>query len=251
MRRPLIVGNWKMNNTVAEALKFAATLSVELKATGHIDVVIAPPYTALYSLGVALSDTEFGLGAQNIFWEESGAFTGEISGVFLAEVGCKYVIIGHSERRQFFGETDATVNRRVAAAIKCGLIPIMCVGETLGEREAGKTWDVIERQLVGGLLGIDMRATSDLVIAYEPVWAIGTGKTATPAQAGEVHTQIRSYLSKVYGRTIADRIRILYGGSVKPGNSRELMTQNDIDGALVGGASLDVKQFAEIVRSAH
>ncbi|MBT3182666.1 MAG: triose-phosphate isomerase [Deltaproteobacteria bacterium] len=251
MRKPFIAGNWKMNNTVEESLKFAATLAVELKATGQIDVAIAPPFTALYSLGVAFTDTEFDLAAQNIFWEDSGAYTAEISGVFLKEVGCKYAIVGHSERRQYFGETDETVNKRAHAALKHDLIPILCVGETLEHREAGKTWNVIESQLEGGLKGIDLSSTTDFVIAYEPVWAIGTGKTASTAQAEEVHGLIRNYLNEASGKEIADRTRILYGGSVKPSNSRELLVQPNIDGALVGGAALDVVQFADIIRNAH
>jgi len=251
MRKPFIAGNWKMNNTVEESLKFAATLSVELKATGQIDVVIAPPFTALYSVGVAFADTEFDLAAQNIFWEDSGAYTAEISGVFLKDVGCKYVIIGHSERRQYFGETNEMVNKRVHAALKHDLIPILCIGETLEQREANNTWNVIETQLEGGLRGIDIANAADFIIAYEPVWAIGTGKTASTEQAEEVHGLIRKYLDDNCGKAVADRTRILYGGSVKPANSRELLVQQNIDGALVGGASLDALQFADIIRNAH
>ncbi len=251
MRQKLICGNWKMYNTVADAVAFAARIVVELKATGQIEVAVCPPYTALYSMGIAFAETEFRLGAQNLFWEDEGAFTGEISGKFLKEVGCKFVIIGHSERRQLFGETDATVNKRIKAALAHGLVPVFCVGETLSEREANKTWEVVERQLSGGLDSVDLRTVGEFVIAYEPVWAIGTGKTATTAQAQEVHALIRGYLNKSFGGTTAEATRILYGGSVKPANSRELLVQPDIDGALVGGASLDVNQFVEIVRSAH
>ena len=251
MRKPFIAGNWKMNNTVEESLKFAAALSVELKAAGQIDVVIAPPFTALYSMGIALDDTEFDLSAQNIFWEDSGAYTAEISGVFLKEVGCKYVIIGQSERRQYFGETDETVNKRIHAAIKHCLIPILCVGETLEQREANKTWDTIGAQLEGGLKGIDLSTTNDFIIAYEPVWAIGTGKSASTVEAEEVHGLIRKYLNDNSGKAVADKTRILYGGSVKPANSRELLVQPNIDGALVGGAALDAVQFADIIRNAH
>lgn len=251
MRKPIVVANWKMNNTVAESIKFVAALSTEIKAAGNVDVVIAPPFTALYSIGVALADTEFKLAAQNVFWEESGAFTGEVAAPFLSEAGVSYVIIGHSERRQFFGETDETVNRRVLAALRNGLIPILCVGELSGERDAGITWEVVKRQLTGGFKNADISACGDFTIAYEPVWAIGTGRTATPAEAEEVHAGIRKFLRSSCGADVADRTRIIYGGSVKPSNSRELLGQDDIDGALVGGASLDAKQFAAIVRSAH
>jgi len=251
MRKTFIAGNWKMNNTVAEALKFAATLSGELKATGQIDVVIAPPFTALYSMGIALADTEFMLAAQNLFWEDSGAFTGEVSGDFLKELGCRFVIIGHSERRHIFGETNETVNRRLNAALKYGLIPILCVGETLEERESDKTWNVIEAQLSEGTKGIDVASCEDFIIAYEPVWAIGTGRTATPEQAEEVHALIRKHLVDSYGQELADKTRILYGGSVKPENCRDILVQPDIDGALVGGAALDAKKFADIIRNAH
>ncbi|MFH0800637.1 MAG: triose-phosphate isomerase [Pseudomonadota bacterium] len=251
MRKSFIAANWKMNNTVPEALKFVAALASELKAAGHVDVVIAPPFTALYSIGVALAETEFKLAAQNIFWEDSGAYTGEISGLFLRDVGCSCALIGHSERRQLFGETDETANRRFRAALRHGLIPILCVGETLGEREANRTWDVIERQLKGGLMGMSAEAAASAVVAYEPVWAIGTGRTATPEQAQEVHALIRRHFAKAFGAAVAENIRIIYGGSVKPSNSRELLSKEDIDGALVGGASLDPKQFAAIVRSAH
>ncbi len=250
-RRPFIAANWKLNNTVPESLKFIAAFTADLKSATAVDVVIAAPYTALYSMGVALAESEFKLGAENIFWEDSGAFTGEISGPMLKDVGCDYVIVGHSERRQYFGETDETVNKRLNAALRNGLIPIMCVGETLDEREANKTWDVIEGQLRGGLKGIDLKGLADFVIAYEPVWAIGTGKTATPEEAQEVHGLIRGFLRESYGNDTADRLRILYGGSVKPSNSRELMSKEDIDGALVGGASLKPDQFAGIVRNSH
>lgn len=250
-RRPLIVANWKMNNTVPETLKFVAAFTGELKAAGSVDVVIAPPFTALYSLGVALAETEFQMAAQNVFWEDNGAFTAEISGAFLADVGCRFVIIGHSERRQLFGETDDTVNKRLQAAIRYGLTPIMCVGETLVEREGNRTFDVIEKQLNDGLKNIKVSNLDDFVIAYEPVWAIGTGKTATPAQAQEVHAMIRGWLAKKIDPATSGKTRILYGGSVKPSNSREILSEKDVDGALVGGASLDAKQFAGIVRSAH
>ncbi len=251
MRRPMIAGNWKMHSTIDDTIKFAGGLASELKASGQIDVVIAPPFTSLYSLGVALSDTEFKMASQNIFWEDNGAYTAEVSGVFLKDVGCHYAIIGHSERRQYFNETDETVNKRIFAAIRNQLTPIFCIGETLAQRDADNTWNVLETQLRSGLKGIKLAELDDFIIAYEPVWAIGTGETATPEQAQEVHRKIRTYLSDIYGIEVSDKIRLLYGGSVKPSNSRELLTQSDIDGALVGGASLDPKSFAEIVRSAH
>ena len=251
MRKPFVAANWKMNNTVPEALKFVAAFTADLKAPGSVDVVIAPPFTALYALREALEGTEIGLAAQNLYWEESGAFTGEIAPSFIADAGATHVIIGHSERRQLFGETDETVNKRISAALRNGLVPVMCVGETLEERKAERTWSVIEGQLKGGLKGIDLAACEEFVIAYEPVWAIGTGLTATPEQAEEVHAQIRRYLSTAYSKEVAAGRRIIYGGSVKPSNCREIMAKEDIDGALVGGASLDPKQFAAIVRGAH
>ncbi len=250
MRTPFIVANWKMNFTVADALKFETALTHELKATGDVEIAIAPPFTALYSLGVVLSETPYKLAAQNIFWEESGAFTGEVSGIFLKDVGCEYVIIGHSERRQYFGETDETVSKRIRAALRDDLVPVMCVGEMLPEREKNKTWEVIERQLKMGLSSIFLKDIGNFVIAYEPVWAIGTGKTATPAQAEEVHSMIRDWLSKNCDGATAERVRILYGGSVKSKNAREILTQPNVDGALVGGASLDPVEFANIIRSA-
>lgn len=251
MRKPVIVANWKMNNTVPEALKFVAALTLDIKAAGNVDVVIAAPFTALYSLGVALTETDFKLAAQNLHWEDSGAFTGEISGAFLKDVGASFVITGHSERRQLFGETDETVNKRNKAALRYGLVPIFCIGETLPQREENRTWKVIEGQLEDGLKGIVAEFIANIVIAYEPVWAIGTGRNATPDQAQEVHGLIRKHINTHYGSTVAEGIRIIYGGSVKPSNSRDIMCKDDVDGALVGGASLDAKQFAAIVRSAH
>lgn len=249
-RTPFIVANWKMNFTVPDALKFAAVLTHELKAVGEVEIAIAPPFTALYSLGVALSETPFKLAAQNVFWEESGAYTGEVSGSFLKDVGCEYVIIGHSERRQYFGETDETVSKKIRAAFRDELVPIMCIGETLKEREANRTWEVCERQLKSGLSSIFLKDVERFVIAYEPVWAIGTGKNATPAQAEEVHSMIRDFISKTCDGATAERVRILYGGSVKAKTSREILSQPNVDGALVGGASLEPIEFADIIRSA-
>jgi len=248
-RKPFIVANWKMNFTVPEALKFCTALTHELKAVGEVEIAIAPPFTALYSTGVALSDTPFKLVAQNLFWEESGAYTGEVSGTFLKDIGCEYVIIGHSERRQYFGETDETVAKKIRSALRNELVPIMCIGETLAEREAGKTWAVCERQLKTGLSAIFLKDVEQFVIAYEPVWAIGTGRQATPAQAEEVHAMLRTWLSKTHDGATAERIRLLYGGSVKSNISRDILSQPNVDGALVGGASLDPLEFANIIRS--
>lgn len=247
-RIPFIVANWKMNFTVPDALRFETALTHELKAAGEVEIAIAPPFTALYSLGVALSETPYKLAAQNIFWEESGAYTGEISGIFLKDVGCEYVIIGHSERRRYFGDTDETVSKRIRAALRDGLVPIMCIGETLPERESGRTWEICERQLKVGLASIFLKDIERFVIAYEPIWAIGTGKTATPAQAEEVHAMIRDWLSKNCDGATAERTRILYGGSVKAKNARDILTQPNVDGGLVGGASLEPVEFANIIR---
>jgi triosephosphate isomerase (TIM) len=251
MRKTLIAGNWKMNNTISESLKFYAAFQSELKAAGSIDIMIAPPFTALYAFGEAISDSEVALGSQDIFWEDSGAYTAEISGTFLKEVGCEYTIIGHSERRQYFGETNEMVNKRLAAALRHDFVPILCVGETLEQRESNDTWNIIESQLREGLKGIDVAGARDFVVAYEPVWAIGTGKTATPDQAQEVHGLIRNYLNEAYGVEVGEKLRILYGGSVKPDNSREIIGKKDIDGALVGGAALKPKDFADIIHNSH
>jgi triosephosphate isomerase len=209
---------------------------------------VAPPFTALYAVRKELDGSSIGLAAQNLYWEEKGAFTGEVSPLMLKEVGCHYVIIGHSERRQFFGETDETVNRRIKAALAQGLKVIFCIGETLKEREEGKTFPVIEKQVEGGLKGLSDKEMKNMVIAYEPVWAIGTGKTATPEQAEEVHRSIRGKIEKLYSREVSEEIRIQYGGSVTPENVKGLMNQPDIDGALVGGASLKAESFSKIVR---
>ena len=247
MRRTLIAGNWKMNNSCAESVELVSQLKDILSASKEIDIVVAPPFTALGAVAAVLKGSPIGLSAQNVFWEESGAFTGEISTAMLKDVGCRYVIIGHSERRQYFSETDETVNKRLKAALKASLIPIVCIGETLAEREAEKTLPVIEQQLKGGLKGLSLEEMETVIIAYEPVWAIGTGKTATPDQAQEVHRFIRDIIARIFSKEIADDTRILYGGSVKPDNVDKLMVQLDIDGALVGGASLKADAFARIV----
>ena len=250
-RRPIVAGNWKMNKTVGEAL----TLIRELRGMvsmvrDKVEVVVAPPFTALSSVAKAIVDSNIHLGAQNCFWEAWGAYTGEVSAPMLAEVGCQYVILGHSERRQYFGETDETVNRRVKAALNSQLLPIICIGETLAQREGGRTLEVVTRQLSAALAGFAAADVARFVIAYEPIWAIGTGRNATSNQAQEVHAHIREQLTGLYSREISEKVRIQYGGSVKPENAAELMGQPDIDGALVGGASLKAGDFAAIVKAA-
>jgi len=250
----LMAANWKMYKTIAEGEETASALAGLLAGVmpENREVLVCPPAIMLDRVGRVLAgQTGLHLGAQNFYPAAQGAFTGEIAPSFIADAGATHVIIGHSERRQLFGETDETVNRRISAALRNGLVPVMCVGETLEERKAEKTWSVIEGQLKGGLKGVDLAACEEFVIAYEPVWAIGTGLTATPEQAEEVHAQIRRYLSTAYSKEVAAGRRIIYGGSVKPSNCREIMAKEDIDGALVGGASLDPKQFAAIVRGAH
>ncbi len=247
-RLPFIAGNWKMNKTVGEALDLVRELKKAISGVKEVEVAVAPPFTSLHAVHKELEDTSIRLAAQNLYWEEKGAFTGEISPLMLKEVGCQYVIVGHSERRQFFGESDETVNRRIKAALAQGLRVIFCVGETLRDREEGKTFPLIEKQMEGGLKGLDGQGMGEMVIAYEPVWAIGTGKTATPEQAEEVHRFIRSKIQKLYSQEVSEKIRIQYGGSVTPENIRSLMNQPDVDGALVGGASLKAESFSKIVR---
>ncbi len=247
-RLPLIAGNWKMNKTVGEAVSLVRELKTALSGVKEVEVAVAPPFTALFAVGKEVERSPIRLAAQNLYWEEKGAFTGEISPVMLKEVGCHYVIVGHSERRQFFGETDETVNRRIKAALSHSLKVIFCIGETLKEREGEKTFPVIEKQIDGGLKELSDQEVGNLVIAYEPVWAIGTGKTATPEQAEEVHGFIRSRLGKLYSQEVSEGTRIQYGGSVNAENIRGLMDKPNIDGALVGGASLKVDSFSRIVR---
>ena len=247
-RLPFMAGNWKMNKTVGEALDLVRELKTAISGVKAVEVAVAPPFTALYAIRKELEGSSIHLAAQNLYWEEKGAFTGEVSPLMLKEVGCHYVIIGHSERRQFFGETDETVNRRIKAALAQGLKMIFCIGETLKEREEGKTFSIIERQLEGGTKGLGDQEMTKMVMAYEPVWAIGTGKTATPEQAEEVHRFIREKLEKLYSREVSEEIRIQYGGSVTPENVKGLMNQPNIDGALVGGASLKAESFSKIVR---
>ncbi len=247
-RTPFIAGNWKMNKTVNEALDLVTSLKSLLSDMEGVEVAVAPPFPALDTVAKALRGSSIRLAAQNLFWEEKGAYTGEVSGLMLKDVGCEYVIVGHSERRQYFGETDETVNRRLKAALRHRLKPIFCVGETLKDREEGRTFSVIEAQLEGGLKDLDEGSVSQCVIAYEPVWAIGTGKTATPEPAQEVHRFIREKLTAVFSSAVAASLRIQYGGSVTPENIKGLMEKEDIDGALVGGASLKAEAFADIVR---
>jgi triosephosphate isomerase len=247
MRTPLIAGNWKLFKTIGEATALVNDLKPLVAGAAGVEIVIAPVFTALSRVADAVAGSNIHLAAQNCFWEEEGAFTGEVSPKLLKDAGCSHVIIGHSERRQYFGETDETVNKKAKAAIAAGLNAIVCVGETLDEREADKTFAVIESQIKAGLAGFSGETLKDVVIAYEPVWAIGTGKTASDAQAQEVHAFIRALTARLFGQSAADAIRILYGGSVKPDNVKGLMTQPDIDGALVGGASLKADSFAAIV----
>jgi triosephosphate isomerase len=245
VRVPLIVGNWKMHGLREEARALARAVHEGVRNLHGREVGIAPPFTALTTVAEALAGSTVTLGAQNMHWEERGAFTGEISPLMLRDAGCRFVILGHSERRQYFGEDDASVHRKVRAALAHELTPIVCVGETLSEREAGQTLDVVGRQVRGALLGLQADAIRHVVVAYEPVWAIGTGRVATPQQAQEVHCWIRNLLAETFG-SVAEAVRILYGGSVKPENIDELVAEADIDGALVGGASLQAESFVRI-----
>ena len=251
MRKPIIAGNWKLNKTPHEAILLASELKREIVDVEGVDIVLCPPFTALGDVADALTDTNIALGAQNIFWEDAGAYTGEISGPMLKDLGVTYVIIGHSERRQYFYETNETVNKRLRAALKHGLTPIVCVGENLAQRESNKTFDVIKDHCEGSLSGLSADEMKKVVLAYEPVWAIGTGKTASPEQAQEVHVFIRQLLGKIFNSEIASSVRIQYGGSVTPDNIVSLMAKADIDGALVGGASLKAPSFAAIVKGSR
>jgi len=247
MRTPLVAGNWKMFKTVREAVTFVTDLRGRLDAVTGVDVLVAPTFPALQPVATALAGSAIGVAAQNLHWEREGAFTGEVSAAMIRDTGAAWVIVGHSERRTLFGETDDTVNRKVRAAITATLTPIVCIGETLQEREANRTFEVLDRQIKAGLDGITGSELAALVLAYEPVWAIGTGRTASPAQAQEAHAHIRARLTQWFGPDASARCRVLYGGSVKPDNTAALMAEPDVDGALVGGASLDVASFAKIV----
>lgn len=252
MRKTIIAGNWKMYKTIGEAIELINGLKRDLFDLdgAAVDIVICPPFTALTEASELTSESNIQLGAQDAYWQEEGAFTGEISCKMLKDAGCRYVIIGHSERRQFFNETDDSVNKKLKAALACGLTPIVCVGESLSERENSLTFKVLQRQIEEGLKGVEEKDILKTVIAYEPVWAIGTGKTATPAQAQETQKYIRDLLKKMYNKEVGELLRIQYGGSVKPENITELMQQPDIDGALVGGASLNLESFSLIVKKA-
>ena len=247
MRTPFIAGNWKMHKTVADTVKYVKELRGLVKDMTGVEIVVAPPFTALHAAGEAARNSNVGVAAQDLHWEREGAFTGEISAGMIAETGAEYVIIGHSERRTLFGETDASVNRKIAAAFASGLTPIVCIGETLDQRDRNETFSVLDRQIRDGLDGVTSEQLVQLVIAYEPVWAIGTGRNATPAQAAEAHGHIRKRLQQWFGAQPSELCRVIYGGSVKPENIGDLASQPDVDGALVGGASLDVKAFFDIV----
>ncbi|OEG70855.1 triose-phosphate isomerase [Candidatus Endomicrobiellum trichonymphae] len=247
MRKPLMAGNWKMNKTVSESVSIIKALKGTVDGVSDVEILICPAFTALYEVNNEIKGSNINLGAQNLFWEAKGAFTGEISTAMIRDAGCSYVIVGHSERRQYFGETDKTVNKKTKAALAADITPIVCVGETLKERENNVTFSVIEKQVRDGLADITLQQASLTVIAYEPVWAIGTGKTATPDQAQEVHSFIRKIYAQMYKES-AEKVRILYGGSVNPGNVSDLMKKSDIDGGLVGGASLEAESFTKLVK---
>lgn len=251
MRTPFIAANWKMYKTVSEAVVFAKEVRADVKDVSDVEIVIAPPFTAIHAVAEALRNSNIGVAAQNVYLEREGAFTGEVSVGMIKEAGAEYVIIGHSERRRLFGETDALVNRKLVAAYSAGLWPIVCIGETLDERERNETHAVLDHQLKFGLDGMSGDQIADLVIAYEPVWAIGTGKTATAAQAQEAHHHIRGRLRQWFGADAAEKCHVIYGGSVKPDNIAELMREPDVDGGLVGGASLNVRSFADIVTNSR
>ncbi len=250
MRTPIVVGNWKMNKTAAEAVELVTELKERVRGIDNVEIGVCPPFVCLTEVSKVLKGTHIGVGGQNMYWEPEGAYTGEISAEMLLTSGCKYVILGHSERRMYFGETNETVNKKVKAALSAGLIPIMCVGETLEQRQAGLTEQVVDEHVTGGLKDLSGDEVRGVVIAYEPVWAIGTGLTATPEQAQKIHRFIRERLTNLFGVGIAQEIRIQYGGSVKPDNAGELFRQVDIDGGLIGGASLKADSFAAIAKGA-
>ncbi|HVS50744.1 MAG TPA: triose-phosphate isomerase [Opitutaceae bacterium] len=249
-RKKLIAGNWKMNKTPADGATLIAEIVAVVGKQADVDIVVCPPFTGLESAAKALEGSVLKLGAQNMHFEASGAFTGEVSAPMLRALFATHVILGHSERRAYFGETDAFINKKVLAALKNQLKPILCVGETLAEREAGTTLKVVQTQLEAGLDGVSKELAASIVVAYEPVWAIGTGKVATTEQAQEVHAFIRGLLTKLFTEPVAQKVRILYGGSMKPANAPELLAQNDIDGGLIGGASLEARSFVELVKAA-
>ncbi len=248
MRRYIIAGNWKMNKTIGEAIELANGVKREVCDISSVDIVLCAPFTALSETADVITQTNIDLGGQDLFWEEKGAYTGEISASMLKDAGCKYVIIGHSERRKYFHETNETVNKKAVAALRAGLLPIICVGETLEEREAGRAFDVIRDHVTNSLKGLSKDDMAKTTVAYEPVWAIGTGKTATPEQAEEAHLFIRKTLVGMFDEATAGAVRIQYGGSVKPDNIEGLMSKEDIDGALVGGASLKPESFSALIK---
>ncbi len=245
--KPFIAGNWKLNKTVSEALEFISSLKEACQDITEAEIVAIPPFTALYSMSSLIQDSPIKLGAQNLFWEDNGAYTGEVSVSMLLDVGCSYGVIGHSERRQYFGENNKTVNKKIRAALSHGLTPIFCMGESLEEREKGKTMEKVESQILEGLEDIGTEESRKIVFAYEPIWAIGTGLTATPDQAEDIHRFIRNILAEKYGNDVSSCAIILYGGSVKPDNTFSILSEKDINGALVGGASLKADSFAEII----
>jgi triosephosphate isomerase (TIM) len=248
-RKPLIAGNWKLNKTVPEALELAGSLKQDLADGDRVDLLVCPPYVALYPVAELLRGTAIALGGQDLFWEDSGAFTGAISGPMLKAAGCSHVIVGHSERREIFGDSDEVVNRKLKAALAAGLTPILCVGETLEKREQKVTKEFLRKQLGADIKGLERELISRILVAYEPIWAIGTGMTATPSQAGETQHFIRDLFREHYDDGIAENLRILYGGSVKPDNARTLISEEDVDGFLIGGASLQADSFVRIARS--
>lgn len=250
MRKVLIAGNWKMNLNRQAAVSLVEAIVQRFASEGTVDLALCPPFVYLETLAPLLKDSSVALGAQNMYFEKSGAFTGEVSGEMLVDVGCRFVILGHSERRHILGETDAMINQKVHAALELGLRPILCVGELLAEREAGQTEAVVRQQMTGSLAGVSADQMSNIVIAYEPVWAIGTGKVATPEQAQSVHADLRRMIEECYNAQVANAVRIQYGGSVKPENAKELLSLEDVDGALVGGASLKAEDFLGIVAGA-
>ncbi|MBU2505752.1 MAG: triose-phosphate isomerase [Bacteroidetes bacterium] len=251
MRKKVIAGNWKMNLNLSDSIKLVSQIKNGLSENDNVDVIVCPPFTSLETVYTLVKDSPVKLGAQNVHFEKSGAFTGEISTEMLKSVGCEYAIVGHSERRTIFNESDETINKKNKAVLTDGLKLIFCVGETLDEREKGITQKVIETQIKGGLAGINENDLKNIIIAYEPVWAIGTGKTASPEQAQEIHKFIRSLIEKLYSASASNDLVIQYGGSVKPNNAVELLSQEDIDGALVGGACLDSASFLEIIKAAY
>ena len=251
MRTPFVCANWKMHKTVDETVKYVKELRGLVKDLSGVEVVVAPPFTCIHAAAEAARSSNVILAAQDLHWEREGAFTGEVSGPMIREAGAEFVMVGHSERRTLFGETDAIVNRKLAAAFAAGLCPIACIGETLDQRERQETFDVLDRQIKVGFDGLTGEQLKQIVIAYEPVWAIGTGRNATPAQAAEAHGHIRTRLRQWFGPDAAELCHVIYGGSVKPDNIRDLAAQPDVDGALVGGASLDVRQFLAILNGAR